>query len=144
MLSLKDEFFQNSDFCIDARVKIIYLRDSADIINQYIGFCRVFNEQVHKHGRTLKAAKEIIRICRDSNLLKEYLGKRELEVEGIMLTLFDQERLWDIERENIREEGAFLALAGLVHDNILPIKIAAKRAGLTENTFKKKMKDILH
>ena len=102
-LSLKDEFFQNADCCIDARVKIIYLQDSDDIINQYIGFCRVFNEQVHKYGRTLKAAKEIIKICRDSYLLKEYLGERELEVEGIMLTLFDQAQVWNIEKENIKK-----------------------------------------
>ena len=52
----------------------------------------------------MKAAKEIIRICRDSNPLKDYLGERELEVEGIMLTLFDQNRVWDIEKENIKKE----------------------------------------
>ena len=54
------------------------------------------------HGRTLKAVKEIIRICRDKNLLKEYLSERETEVEEIMLTLFDQEHVWNIERNNIR------------------------------------------
>lgn len=144
-LSLKDEFFPTEDCCIDARVKVIYLKDSNDIINQYIGFCRVFNQQIHKYGRTLKAAKEIIRICRDSNLLKDYLGERELEVEGIMLTLFDQDRVWDIEKENIkkecREEGVFSTLAGLVRDNILSIKIAAQRAGLTEEVFKEKMRN---
>ncbi|MGM9581212.1 MAG: hypothetical protein ACI3U2_08265, partial [Anaerovibrio sp.] len=55
------------------------------------------------------AVKEIIRICRDRNLLKEYLSERETEVEEIMLTLFDQEHVWNIERNNIRlaalEEG---------------------------------------
>ena len=71
-------------------MKMIYLQDSDDIINQYIGFCRVCNEQVALNGRTLKAVKEIIRICRDRNLLKEYLSERETEVEKIMLTLFDQ------------------------------------------------------
>ena len=54
------------------------------------------------HGRTLKAAKEIIRLCRNRNLLKEYLSERETEVEEIMLTLFDQEHVWNIERNNIR------------------------------------------
>ena len=97
------------DCCIDAKVKMIYLQDSDDIIDQYIGFCRVCNEQVALHGRTLKAVKEIIRICRDRNLLREYLSERETEVEEIMLTLFDQEHVWNIERNNIRlaalEEG---------------------------------------
>ncbi|MDY4884327.1 MAG: hypothetical protein SO129_08155, partial [Anaerovibrio sp.] len=40
--------------------------------------------------------------CRDRNLLKEYLSERETEVEEIMLTLFDQEHVWNIERNNIR------------------------------------------
>ena len=102
VLSLKDEFFPATDCCIDAKVKVIYLRDSDDIINQYIGFCRVFNEQVALYGRTLTAAKEIIRICRDRNLLEEYLSEREKEVEDIMLTLFDQEYVWDLERDSIR------------------------------------------
>ena len=81
---------------------MIYLQDSDDIIDQYIGFCRVCNEQVALNGRTLKAVKEIIRICRDRNLLREYLSERETEVEEIMLTLFDQEHIWNIERNNIR------------------------------------------
>ena len=90
------------DCCIEAKVKMIYLQDSDDIINQYIGFGRVGNEQVALNGRTLKAVKEIIRICRDRNLLKEYLSERETEVEEIMFTLFDQEHVWNIERNNIR------------------------------------------
>ena len=102
VLSLKDEFFPDMDCCIDAKVKMIYLQDSDDIIDQYIGFCRVCNEQVALNGRTLKAVKEIIRICRDRNLLKEYLSERETEVEEIMFTLFDQEHVWNIERNNIR------------------------------------------
>ena len=37
-----------------------------------------------------------------SILLREYLSEREMEVEEIMLTLFDQEHVWNIERNNIR------------------------------------------
>ena len=102
VLSMKDEFFPHADCCIEAKVKIIYLRDNDDIISQYIGFCRVFNEQIALYGRSLRAAKETIRICRDKNLLREYLSERAKEVEGIMLTLFDQEQVWNVERENIR------------------------------------------
>ena len=50
VLSLKKEFFPDTDCCIEAKVKVIYLRNSNDIINQYIGFCRVFNEQVALYG----------------------------------------------------------------------------------------------
>ena len=34
----------------------------------------------------------------NQNLLKDYLAERETEVEGIMLTLFNQERVFDIEK----------------------------------------------
>ena len=105
VLSLQEEFFSDTDCCIEAKVKVLYLGDGHDIINQYIGFCRVFNEQIALHGRTPEAAEEIIRICCDRNLLKEYLTERKREVERIMLTLFDQEYVWNLERENIRSEG---------------------------------------
>lgn len=151
VLSLKDEFFPNTDSCIEAKVKIIYLRDSDDIISQYIGFCRIFNEQIALYGRSLNAAKETIRICRDKNLLKEYLSERAKEVEGIMLTLFDQEQVWNVERENIRSEaiaegisqgfsqGKMAMLMELVRDGSLSLSSAAKKANLDEAVFKAKM-----
>ena len=151
VLSLKDEFFQNTDCCIEAKVKIIYLRDGDDIISQYIGFCRIFNEQVALYGRSLNAAKETIRICRDKNLLKEYLSERAKEVEGIMLTLFDQEHIWNVERKSIRAEafkegirqgisqGKLAMLIELVRDGSLSLPAAAKKANLDEAMFKAKM-----
>ena len=148
---MKDEFFPHADCCIEAKVKIIYLRDSDDIISQYIGFCRVFNEQVALYGRSLRAAKETIRICRDKNLLREYLSERAKEVEGIMLTLFDQEQVWNVERENIRSEafnegvnrgisqGKLSMLIELVRDGSLSLPAAAKKANLDVAMFKAKM-----
>ena len=163
VLSMKDEFFPHADCCIEAKVKIIYLRDSDDIISQYIGFCRVFNEQVALYGRSLRAAKETIRICRDKNLLREYLSERAKEVEGIMLTLFDQEQVWNVERENIRSEafnegvnrgisqgisqginqGKLSMLIELVRDGSLSLPAAAKKANLDVAMFKAKMAAVL-
>ena len=37
--------------------------------------------------------------------LSDYLGERETEVEGIMLALFDQEQVWNIEKEHIRQQA---------------------------------------
>ena len=116
VLSLQEEFFSDTDCCIEAKVKVLYLGDGHDIINQYIGFCRVFNEQIALHGRTPEAAEEIIRICCDRNLLKEYLTERKREVERIMLTLFDQEYVWNLERENIRSEGTDHFIAAGIDD----------------------------
>ena len=42
---------------------------------------------------TQKAVTETIRICKDRNVLKEYLLEREKEVVTIMMSLFDEEQI---------------------------------------------------
>ena len=56
-------------------------------------FTRVADEQVKKYGYTKKAAEETIRICKDKDILAEYLKEREVEVMDIMTTLFDQDEV---------------------------------------------------
>ncbi|MBQ9528419.1 MAG: hypothetical protein IJR68_12515, partial [Fretibacterium sp.] len=73
-----------------ATAKVIY-GGQDDIISQYVTFCHVLDEQYRKFGRTASAVRETIRICKDRNVLKNYLEEREKEVISIMLTLFDQE-----------------------------------------------------
>ena len=70
---------------------MIYDGEKGDIINQYVTFTKIFDEQVKRHGRTREAVLEIIRICKDQNVLPEYLGNRKKEVVSMMTTLFDQE-----------------------------------------------------
>ena len=43
------------------------------------------------YGRTRKAVLETIHICKDEDVLAEYLKDREKEVVDIMMTLFEQE-----------------------------------------------------
>ena len=92
-LLLSKEFFDSADIDIEVRAKVIYESDTEDIINQYIIFCKVFNEQTKQHGMTQKAVTETIRICKDRNVLREYLLEREKEVVTIMMSLFDEEQI---------------------------------------------------
>ena len=92
-ISFSKEFFEGADIDIEVKAKVIYESDTDDIINQYIIFCKVFNEQTKKHGMTQKAVTETIRICKDRNVLKEYLLDREKEVVTIMMSLFDDEQI---------------------------------------------------
>ena len=92
-ISLSKEFFAGADIDIEVKAKVIYESDTDDIINQYIIFCKVFNEQTKQHGMTQKAAMETIRICKDRNVLREYLAQREKEVVTIMMSLFDEEQI---------------------------------------------------
>ena len=90
---LSEEFFRGADIDIEVKAKVIYESDTDDIINQYIIFCKVFNEQTKQHGMTREAVTETIRICKDRNVLREYLLDREKEVVTIMMSLFDEEQI---------------------------------------------------
>ena len=92
-ISLSKEFFEGANIDIEVRAKVIYESDNDDIINQYIIFCKVFNEQTKQHGMTRTAVTETIRICKNRNVLKEYLLNREKEVVTIMMSLFDEEQI---------------------------------------------------
>ena len=93
IIFLSREFFDGADIDIEVKAKVIYESDTEDIINQYIIFCKVFDEQRKLYGMTEQAVKETIRICKDRNILKEYLMSREVEVVTIMMSLFDNEQI---------------------------------------------------
>ena len=65
----------------------------------------MLSEQVKEYGLTLTAIKNTIRICKNNNMLKEYLERRETEVEDIMLTLFDQDRITELYGNERAAEG---------------------------------------
>ncbi len=92
-ISLSKEFFDGSKIAIDAEVKVLYQENEKDIIGQYIIFSKVYNEQRKLYGNTKQAVTETIRICKDRNVLKEYLESKEQEVVNIMMTLFDDEQI---------------------------------------------------
>lgn len=108
-ISLKDEFFGGKDVAVDARVKVITSSESGDIINQYIVFTQVLNEQVKIHGRTREAIEETIKICKDRNILKEYLESRSKEVIDIMIALYDGQEVLDRFVANEKKESEIKA-----------------------------------
>ncbi len=107
IISLSKDFFDGEKIAIDAEVKVLYQEDEKNIIGQYIIFCKVYNEQRKKHGQTKKAVTETIRICKDRNVLKEYLESKEQEVGDIMMTMFDDEYVLEAYAKE-REDNATL------------------------------------
>jgi len=83
----------------------VFTLETDDIIGQYIIFCHVFDAQTKKYGRTREAAMETLRICRDRNVLKDYLKKREKEVFNIMIELFNQEHAVQAYGKSMQEKG---------------------------------------
>ena len=105
-ISLREEFFCGAKIAIDAEVKVLYREDEKDIIGQYIIFSKVYNEQRKRYGNTKQAVMETIRICKDRNVLKEYLESREQEVVDIMMTLFDDEQILKAYAKDIEDTAA--------------------------------------
>ena len=61
-----------------------------------------------KHGRTREAVQEAIRICKEKNVLKEYLSSREKEVVDMLMELYDEQEVLRsyVESEKYEVENA--------------------------------------
>ena len=90
---------------VEVNVKVLRDDGSGDILDQYLDFCEVCNEQVKLYGRTQKAIDETIRICMEQGILTPFLGSRKKEVLDIMVSLFDQEKIWEIEKHQIAQDA---------------------------------------
>ena len=104
-LSLATEFFAGQKPMVDATVRILRDGRKGDILSQYVAFTRVCGEQVALHGRTRKAVEEIVRICRTTDVLAEYMRSREKEVKDIMFTLYDEEEILHRHDKTVAEEA---------------------------------------
>lgn len=93
------------DGSVELSVKVLRDDGKGSIVDQYIAFSKIVDEQVKLHGRTDTALYETLRICRERKILKMFLDSREKEVVDIMTMLFDQQKVWEIELYNRREEG---------------------------------------
>ena len=107
------------------KAKVIYESGTKDIINQYIIFCKVFDEQRKLYGMTERTVRETIRICKDRNVLKEYLMNREMEVVTIMMSLFDDEQIMrtyakDMARETTKRNAITMLKKGRISVEEIP------------------------
>ncbi|MCD8364280.1 MAG: Rpn family recombination-promoting nuclease/putative transposase [Clostridiales bacterium] len=124
-ISLSETFFGGKQTSLDVRVKVVVDGKEGDIINQYVVFTKVINDQVKIYGRKREAITEAIRICKDRNILKDYLTSREKEVVDIMITLFDQQEVLEDYIASDRREQA-MDYARTLYDSGVSIEIIAK------------------
>ena len=89
----------------DLEIKVLRDTGSENIVDQYIRFCEISDEQRKQYGYTMKAVEETLRICRDENILMPFLASRQKEVQDIMVTLFNQERVTEIHEYNLIKDA---------------------------------------
>ena len=91
-LSLAEEFF-TKDSPLDLKIKALKTEGKGNIIEEYIRFCHILDEQVKLYGQNKQAVEETIRICQNEDILSKYLEERKKEVQSIMSILFSQEEV---------------------------------------------------
>ena len=108
-IRLSDLFDGDGPNCAEIQVKVLQNRGKGDIVDQYVQFCEVADEQRMLYGYTKKAVEETLRICIERNILASFLTSRKKEVHDIMMTLFDQKELMEYHDFSIakaaKEEG---------------------------------------
>ncbi|MCC8059417.1 MAG: Rpn family recombination-promoting nuclease/putative transposase [Clostridiales bacterium] len=140
MISLSEEFFHGVSSAVEVKVKVITNGGGNDIINQYIMFSKVVDEQFSLHGRTTAAIQTAIRICKDQNILREFLTCHEKETIDIMVELYSQKEAVDDwgnsryaegceeGREEGREEGKISATMANIRGLMNSMKFTADQA----------------
>ena len=112
VISFSEDYFGgNPD--IELKVHVLSEANNTTLSGQYIGFCKVFDEQRKLYDDGITAAKETYRICIEKGYLTEFMKSHEKEVIDMMHELFDEEtarKKYDTARsiqdiEKGREEG---------------------------------------
>lgn len=122
-LSLNREFFKGNGDKPEFKAKVIHGDYRGGIIEEYMGFCRIWDENVIS-AKSLeekqKAVVTTIDLCICRNYLADYLKGHRPEVEKIMLTMRDPDyiRRSSERTEKIKEDISVLRFVNLPEDQI--------------------------
>ena len=103
-VKLSELFFEGAGD-VEATVHILRNGKDRDILEQYVQFCKILDEQRKLYGWSLKTMRETIRICLERNILAPFLRSREREVMSIMNVLFDEKFAQKMHDQEVRQAG---------------------------------------
>ena len=95
-LSFRETFFPKKKCALDVKIKVLYgnkKQATGNIIEQYVAFSQIWDDQIKQYGKTEEAVRETIRICLERGILVDYLTERKVEIMDIMTSLFDQDEV---------------------------------------------------
>ena len=103
-ISLKRIFWEDHNCSIEVTAKVIRDSKAGDIIEQFISFSKVFDEQRKLYpGNKQMAIQETIRICKQKDVLARYLEQEEVAL--IMIEIFDHDKALEFALKEEREAG---------------------------------------
>ena len=89
-LSLRKVFFDNKEGKPDFTARVICGDYKGGIIEEYLGFCRVFDDQRQLYPEDkAQGIAETVRICKEKGYLVQYLDEHFAEVEKVMLLAYE-------------------------------------------------------
>ncbi|MBE7003589.1 MAG: hypothetical protein E7425_04785 [Ruminococcaceae bacterium] len=112
------------DGSAEITVKVIRSSGTGNIVDQYVRFCEIADEERKEQDGSEKAAERIIRRCKEEGVLVAFLDKREKEVRDIMVALFDEEWIAKMHDRSMKEEGR-------EEERVSALKNLMKNAGWT-------------
>ena len=109
VLSLNQEFFGGNRDKPEFKARIIHGDYKGGIIEEYMGFCRIWDEHVlaaKKPEQKQEAVAITIDLCIQRGYLAEYLQAHRAEVEKIMMTMLSPEyvKMASERTEKIKED----------------------------------------
>lgn len=123
MISLRDVFFGGVEGKPDFTAKIIHGDYKGGIIAEYMGYCRVYDEQraaLKNDPSPEKWIAATIEECIKQGFLVQYLTEHRTEVEKVMLEMYSPKYVDDAERktETIMKEIGFARRCGVPDEQI--------------------------
>ena len=103
-ISIRKDIFPDTYVPFDAEAEVITMREKG-IIHEYIMFVKIYTEQCRVCETKAEAITETLRICKDEDILKEYLESRESEVYSMLDVLFDQQYQEEAMKKDSFREG---------------------------------------
>ena len=103
-ISIRKDIFPYTYVPFDAEAEVITTREKG-IIHEYIMFVKIYTEQCRVCETKAEAITETLRICKDEDILKEYLESRESEVYSMLDVLFDQQYQEEAMKKDSFREG---------------------------------------
>ena len=101
VLNFKEVFFNNEEVSLNFDVKILHIGNTREIVLEYIMFCKILMEQKELTNDPKEAIKATIEICKDRDIMREYLSTNVKKVGDIMLYVLTEEYRQKVEKKRI-------------------------------------------
>ena len=144
-LRLSDLYIVKGRARVETEVQVLRgdAADKNDIVNQYVRFCKIADEERRKSGSTVETVKAIIDRCIEENVLADFLASRRKEVEDIMVVLYDEAKVREIHEYNVRkdalEEGVERGRDEGTEKGISAMVLALKAFAVTKDAVAEKL-----